>query len=299
MKILVLGGTYFLGRTFVEMAAGTHQLTLLNRGNNPLSRPGVTEYHMDRHDGESLGRLNGMEFDCVVDFCAYEKGDITNLLEKSGISTGQYLFVSTCDVYRREPEILIKEDAPLEDRQFPGPEGAYIAGKAALEQEMREAGIRFGFPVTSVRPAFIYGPGNYAPRESIYFRWIQQAGQILHPTDATGSFQMVYVKDVAGALLLFLGNPEAYDRAFNLCASERLSYERFYEVLTEAVDTPFERVDITVETVLEKQIPLPFPLYKEESLWYDGSAVEELGLKYTDLNEGMRETYAAFLRQGT
>ena len=135
MKILVLGGTYFLGRTFVEMAAGTHQLTLLNRGNNPLSLPGVTEYHMDRHDGESLGKLNGMEFDCVVDFCAYEKGDITNLLEKSGISTGQYLFVSTCDVYRREPEILIKEDAPLEDRQFPGPEGAYIAGKAALEQE--------------------------------------------------------------------------------------------------------------------------------------------------------------------
>lgn len=295
MKVLVLGGTYFLGRAFVEMAAGEHQLTLVNRGNNPLSLPGITEYSMDRHDGEKLGELHGMKFDAVVDFCAYEKGDISFFLEKSGILTGQYLFVSTCDVYRRDLKTQIKEDAPFETRQFPGQEGAYISGKVALEQELQEVGAGYGFPVTSFRPVFIYGPGNYAPRESVYFRWILQAGQILHPTDATGSFQMVYVKDVASAILLSIGNQTTYDRAYNLCAPGRLNYESFREMLTEVVETPFEQVDVTVDTVLERQIPLPFPLREEESLWYDGSAVEELGLKYTDLLSGMRETYAAFL----
>lgn len=54
----MLGGTYFLGRAFVEAAAGEHQLTLVNRGSRPLAVSGVTEYHMDRHDGglvEELG----------------------------------------------------------------------------------------------------------------------------------------------------------------------------------------------------------------------------------------------------
>lgn len=295
MRVLVLGGTYFLGRAFVEAAAGGHRLSLVNRGSRHCLTPGVTEYHADRHDGGALGRLAGMEFDAVVDFCAYEKGDIDFFLEQSGIRAGQYLFVSTCDVYRRNLGYQVAEDGPFETRQFPGQEGAYIAGKVALERELREAGARYGFPVTSFRPAMIYGPGNYADRESIYFQWIQKAGQILHPVDATGSFQMVYVADAARAILLALGNPRAYDRAYNLCRPERLTYESFAEVLEQVSPQPFERVEVTVDTVLERQVPLPFPLLREESQWYDGSRVEELGLRYTELSRGMGETFERYL----
>ena len=56
----------------------------------------------------------------------------------------------------------------------------------------------------------------------------------------------------------------------------------------------FEKVDIDVDTVLARQIPLPFPLLKEESEWYDGSAIESIGFSYTELLDGMRETLAWF-----
>lgn len=295
MKLLVLGGTYFLGRAFVEATAGEHQLTLVNRGSRPVVVSGVTEYHMDRHDGEALQRLSGMKFDAVVDFCAYEKGDIDSFLEQSQIRAGQYLFVSTCDVYRRNLGYQVAEDGPFETRQFPGQEGAYISGKVALEQELREAGARYEFPVTAFRPAMIYGPGNYADRESIYFQWIVKARQILHPIDATGSFQMVYVADAARAMAFALGNSKAYDKAYNLCRPERLTYESFAEVLAQISPEPFERVEVTVDMVLERGIPLPFPLLREESQWYDGSLVEELGLRYTELPQGMRQTFEQYL----
>ena len=89
---------------------------------------------------------------------------------------------------------------------------------------------------TSIRPAFIYGEDNYAPREGIYFYWIQQAGQILHPVDADGEFQMVYVEDVAKAVLAMAGNSEAYGQAYNLAPLPMETYETFAAALAESVD---------------------------------------------------------------
>lgn len=55
MKILVIGGTYFLGRVFTIVAAReNHELFLINRGTYTMNMPSVTEYHLDRHDMDSL-----------------------------------------------------------------------------------------------------------------------------------------------------------------------------------------------------------------------------------------------------
>ena len=76
MNILVIGGSYFLGRVFaLEAIKRGHTQTLLNRGTHPLRRPEIREIYGDRHDVTSFHILRGQEYDAVVDFCAYHKGD--------------------------------------------------------------------------------------------------------------------------------------------------------------------------------------------------------------------------------
>jgi len=295
MNILIIGGTYFLGKAFVERACKEHKLTLINRGNRPLVMEGVKSYRGERHDADFLKSIEGT-FDVIVDFCAYEKEDIRLVADCFRGRFGQYVFISTCDVYQKGTGQILTEESPLEKRLFPGPEGAYIAGKVALENELKECAEEAGFAYTSIRPAFIYGEENYAPREGIYFRWIAQAGQILHPSDATGEFQMVYAGDCADVILRVCGRQEAYNRAYNVCGTEHLTYEIWKEVLEEAVEKPFESVTLSVGQVYERQIPLPFPLQTEESERYDGSRIkEEFQISYLSLEEGIRRCYLHFI----
>lgn len=294
MKILVIGGSYFFGKAFVELAASEHEVHVLNRGSRPLKDPRVREYVMDRRDAAALSSIPERHFDAVVDFCAYGEDDIRTVTENLRAELGRYIFISTCDVYRRGTGEVLGEDSPLEERQFPGPEGAYISGKAALERELVCCCERRGCGWVSLRPAFLYGPGNYAPREGMYFQWIQTAGEILHPSDADGEFQMVYVRDAARAALSACGSPLARNRAYNLCGPEYLTYESFAAALEQATGRPFARVELSVEEVQRRGIPLPFPLTRGESMWYDGRRALELGVSYIPLAEGLGETWTAW-----
>ncbi len=292
MNLLVFGGSYFFGLAFVEAAfrAG-HVLTLINRGNRPLGSDKIREFHLDRHDRAALAALPAEHFDAVVDFCAYSAGDIRLIFERAPFTFDRYVFISTCDVYRRGTGRLLSEDEEFETRDFGGEAGAYILGKVALEQELVRCTKELRPEVlrTVIRPAFLYGPGNYAPRESLYFQWIAQAGKILSLTDSDGVFYLVYVEDAARAVLLCCERDQG-NTAYNLCGEKPLTYGDFEAALEEAAG-PFAKQRVTMEQVTEARVPLPFPLTAAESERYDGSRIIEKGLSSTDLATGLRETF--------
>lgn len=294
MKILIIGGTYFLGKHFTDLAITQHEIYLLNRGTNPQNDPRITEFHMDRHDTKKLAEISNVHFDVIVDFCAYSENDIRLLFEHLNATFDQYIFISTCDVYRRNTMRYMDENSELENRNFGGEAGDYISGKVALEKELSDCCKKYNVCYTSIRPAFIYGPDNYAPREGIYFTWIKNAGQIIQPSDATGEFQMVYVDDVARAILAACQNPLACNRAYNLCNPQMLNYTSFANILKNATGVDFQEITLPITAILEKGIPLPFPLTHEESQYYTGTAVKELGICYTPIEKGMAETFQQF-----
>ena len=304
MNLLILGGTYFLGKAFTQLCDdGTNRILLVNRGSRQIdwgNHSGVKNFRMDRHDPEKLRELKafleGSVVDAVVDFCAYEEGDIRTVTGILPEGTKQYIFVSTCDVYRRGTGKAVDETGEMETRDFGGQEGAYILGKVALEKELRECALAKGMHFTSYRPAIIYGPGNYAPREGLFFHWIANAGQILFPEDADGSFQMVYVKDLAKMIRAGLLREDCYDRSLNVCGEACLTYQSFAECLEKACLQRVERISIRVSDLLERGIQLPFPLRKEESECYSGELVKQFGIPYTPLEIGLKESYEEFLR---
>ena len=294
MKILVVGGSYFFGRVFVMQCAKEHDVTVVNRGTYSMENLGAKQITGERHD-PMLWQGIREHYDVLVDFCAYEKGDIRLLLDSFGGSIGQYILISTIDVYQRTPGGFKNENTPFETRKFAGEAGEYIAGKVALEQEVSKVCPQMGVQYTVLRPATLYGPYNYAPRESLFIRLMVQQGILPHITDAAGKFQFVYVKDAAEAVKRCLLNEAAYGQAYNLCQDDVANYDLFYEALAQASDREVTELPLTCEQAKQQDFPLPFPLTEEESLCCSNTkGKEELGLVYTELSEGMAKTYRAF-----
>lgn len=298
MNLLVIGGSYFYGRVFVMEAVKEHTVTVLNRGTYSMKEFGAEEIRGDRHDADVLAQCRAA-YDAVIDFCAYEAGDVEVVVRAISGQIGQYVLISTVDAYERGSGIVKTEEHALEHRVFPGEAGAYIAGKAALEEElMRCCGAR-QIPWTVLRPAILYGPYNYAPRESVYIQMMLQNRALPRFVDADGRFQFVYVKDAAQAALLALGNERAYGQAYNLCQDEIVDYESFFKTLKEAAEPAvregLQEIPITVDSAMAQQIPVPFPAKAEETeLCSNEKSRTELGLSYTEFAEGMGRTYRAF-----
>ncbi len=297
-QVLVMGGSYFLGRIFCIFASRREdmELTLVNRGRYAMTHyPHLREYRSDRHDADGLSKLPEREYDAAVDLCAYAPGDISFLLDHLPGSVKRYILISTADVYRRHPGAIPDETAPLQESQGTGPAAEYIWNKVLLERELEAECRKRDIDPVILRPAFIYGPYNYAPRESWYIQRIVQGLEIPVPTDAASRFQFVFVKDAAEAILACIQNPAAAGKAYNLAAPEVLDYAAYTETLAAVSDIPFVTRPVTAAQVLEENIPVPFPLTAEESELYRGDRItRELGIAYTPFREGMEKTYKAF-----
>ncbi len=301
MKILVIGGSYFYGRVFVMEAVKSHEVTVVNRGTYSMESMGARQLTGDRKDA-ALWKEVQEDYDVIVDFCAYEAGDVESVLQNICGKIGQYILISTVDVYERGILGYKEEETAYESRQLPGEAGAYIAGKIALENELKRLCENSDMRYTILRPAILYGPYNYAPRESVFIQLMVQQRVLPQIVDATGDFQFLYVKDGANAIIKCMGNEAAYGEAFNLCGDEVSDYEALVNVLVKAEQgmkfenaLPLQLLPMTAGQAEAKGLPLPFPVFEAETeLYSNAKSKAALGMAYTSLAEGMEKTYRAF-----
>ena len=303
-NILVIGGSYFAGRVFVEALAPNPdcRIVVVNRGNRPLGRGGVQEIVCDRNDTSHLREaLPSLPWDAVVDFCGYTPNDVRNVvLALPPGSVGHYIFISTTSVYAPTLTLPIRENGTKLSGPQPelGPAAGYGFQKWLAEQTVSTHARQLGFPCTCLRPSIIYGPYNYAPRERYFFDLIDQNQIIILPDNELALFQFVSVWDVADIITLSMGNPETFGKAFNLSAEELISYKRLVEVLEAIAERPIPTRTIPVKEIDAKRIPLPFPL--DSHLIYSGDLVRQtLGFHYTSFTAGMQRTYAWYRQTKT
>lgn len=302
MKILVIGGSYFYGRVFVMEAAKDHDVTVVNRGTYSMESFGVTQVTGNRGDA-SLWQAVTTDYDVLVDFCGYKEGDVANVLEHIAGRIGHYIFISTVDVYQRGLSGYKDESTPLETRRFPGEAGEYIMGKVALERELAQVCGQRDIPYTILRPAILYGPFNYAPRESVFIQLMVQQALLPRITGADGRFQLVYVKDAAQAVIKCMGNDKAFGQSYNLCGDEVVTYDMLADALIKGAgkikkdrkETPIRELPMTVQEAEQQGLPLSFPVTEEETeLCSNEKSKAELGMEYISLEEGMARTCQAF-----
>ena len=296
-NVLVIGGSFFTGRVFSIQASksGSFDLHVVNRGNFPMDLERVAQYKCNRHSPRMLARLvPDISYDALIDFCAYEPGDIKSIIDVLGDRIKQYIFFSTASVYAQSEEFL-NEGAPLLD--IPDSDGdpaiEYVRKKLELERELIEACEYAGVEYTILRPAFIYGPFNYAPRESYFIELIAKKYVVPVPIDAPARFNFVYVLDVAEALMACIGDERAYGEIFNLASDEVIMYQQLMSDFERYNNGPFETREVTVAQVEKENIQLPFPLVA--STLYSGEKLARtFDFHYTPFTEGMEKTFKIF-----
>jgi len=199
MRLLVLGGTRFIGRHLVRMALERgDQVTLFNRGQtDPEAHPGVEQVRGDRADG--LGSLGGRAWDAVIDISGYVAGAVRRSVEETA-EAGHYVFVSTISVHPEVPRAGMGEDAPLSEPDWsegPWTIERYGPMKVACEMAVRERRPE----ATIVRPGMVIGPGDYTDRFTYWVRRASQGGEILAPGDPAQPVQGIDARDLAGWML--------------------------------------------------------------------------------------------------
>lgn len=295
-NILIIGGTYFAGRVFSLLAESEgNRVTVINRGTYSMGAGGIRQIRCDRRDRAALQSLSlEAHYDAIVDFCAYEPGDIETLVSLLPCSFDQYVYISTPDVTVPSPSVR-NEDSQVMSVEPRDEVGLYTWKKLMLEGELKTVLMGSGTGYTIIRPAFIFGPFNYAPRESWYIENIFRNGAVIHPADARGRFNMVYVKDLARAILTCVYDSRSRGKTYVISGPEVLDYDSFIAHLRAVADREFRTIPVAVSDVISQNLPLPFPLTEEENELFDGSRItEELGFRYTDFRENLRKTYEAF-----
>jgi 2'-hydroxyisoflavone reductase len=188
MKLLVLGGTVFLGRHIVTAAsAAGHDVTIFHRGSSAAPR-GVESLRGDR-DGD-VGALADRSFDAVIDCSGYTPTQMRRTGEVLAGHVEHYLFVSTRSVYRSfPPGVDVGDGAPLLEGD---------AGYGALKARSEEAieAVMAG-RVTIVRPGLIVGPFDPTGRFTYWPLRLHRGGDVLAPGRPERQVQCIDVRDLA------------------------------------------------------------------------------------------------------
>ena len=195
MKLLILGGTVFLGRHLTEIAlAHGHELTLFNRGrSNPGLFPGIETIHGDRDEG--FAALAGRSWDAVIDVAAYVPGQVE--LAASQITAGHYTLISTISVFAdfsRQGLSESDEVAVLDPSAEPEAASAYGPLKALCEQAIREARPEHSL---IIRPGLIVGPFDPTDRFTYWPLRVARGGEVLAPEGGHVPVQLVDARDLA------------------------------------------------------------------------------------------------------
>ena len=195
MKILVLGGTGFIGPHLVRYAMERgHRITLFNRGRtNTQLFPEAEKLVGDRND--NLSALEGRRWDAVIDNSGYTPHQLELSVSLLKDACDQYLFTSTRSVYTDFTRDLMDEDAPLGPKEIPEREwDGYGPNKVLAERVVQEG---FGARTLITRPPVIVGPGDRSDRFTYWVDRIDDGGEILVQGDPTDPIQFVDVRDLS------------------------------------------------------------------------------------------------------
>ncbi|MFN8169716.1 MAG: NAD-dependent epimerase/dehydratase family protein [Candidatus Nanopelagicales bacterium] len=195
MRILVIGGTRFVGRHIAAAAlARGHDVTLLHRTPTELF-PDAEHVLVDR-DGD-LGVLDGREWDATIDVSAYLPRQVRHLADALDGRGGRYLVISSTSVYAEPAGPGFDESSPTVPAAAADVEQitdqTYGPLKVAVEQTAREI---FGELATVVRPTYVIGPYDYTRRFSSWVERMAAGGEVLGPGNPDDPIQVIDARDL-------------------------------------------------------------------------------------------------------
>jgi 2'-hydroxyisoflavone reductase len=304
-RVLVIGGTLFIGRALVtELLKAGHEVWALHRKPEHDLGKRVGSLVADRNDIESVRRVvTGHRFDVVFDnVYDWERGTTAAQVEACARlfdnRLQRYIFMSSVAAYgdglnHHEGDALAPDDHA----------DSYIRNKATSERALFRLHQRTGLPVVTIRPPFIYGPGNPFYREAFFWDRMREGRSIILPGDGRRLMQFVYIKDLIGACLKVMDEPAATGHAFNIANSRAITQAEAVAAFAEVSGKKPSLVRIPRERIFHAGgNPMGPNLYF--GMYFDLSPITQivtkaqriLHFKATDFLAGLKETHRWYLR---
>jgi 2'-hydroxyisoflavone reductase len=297
MKILIIGGTIFVGRHLAQTALERgHEITLFNRGqHNPDLFPEVEKFRGDR-DGD-LDILLGHTWDAVIDTCGYVPRIVSASARLLSSLVDHYTFVSTISVYGDVSRPGVDEEHPvaeLEDSSVEEiNEKTYGPLKALCEQEI---GAEYPERSLLIRPGLIVGPYDPTDRFTYWPVRAARGGEILAPNPPNAPVQFIDARDLAGWMVDLIEN--RVTGVYNATGPNyQLEMSQFLETSISVADGGAQLTWVTKEFLADSKVEewsdLPLWLSDEENAGLMAINVQKAisaGLTFRSLEETITDT---------
>jgi nucleoside-diphosphate-sugar epimerase len=301
MRVLVVGGTLFIGRMLVEeLVRAGHEVSVLHRNPKTQLPPGVTGIIADRNDPQAVrSALTGTRFDAVFDN-VYDFGRGTTAEQVDATARAcandglqRYVFMSSVAAF--PPGLDHPDNGPLVLRDDPN---SYARNKANSERALFALHERIGFPAVTLRPPFVYGPLNSFYREAFFWDRLRDGRPIIVPDDGSRLMQFVLVGDIVRCCMRVLERHEAVGHAFNLGERPPVTQLQAVQAFARAAGRGANIVFVPREEALAAGgRPMGPKLYFAD--YYDLPSItmltenmnRRLGIQATPFEEGLRMTY--------
>jgi len=307
-RILILGGTGFLGPATIEVAqARGHKVTMFNRGKTrPDLFPGVEKLHGDRDPkkGEGLKALEGGKWDAVIDNSGYYPRMVGASAALVAPHAKQYLYISSISAYKEPNPENGTEDAPLATLADPSVEEMgkeyqnYGGLKALCEQAAQKA---MPGRATIIRPGYIVGPDDPTGRFTYWPVRFDKGGELAVPGAPSDPVEIIDVRDLAAWLVHLV--EQGTTGVFNACGPDkRLAWGSLVADFQKAGNPNAKPIWIPAE-FMAKQEGIEFPIWapylgetKGFHTWSNARAVKA-GLKFRPALDTVKDTLSWYKTQ--
>lgn len=307
MNVLIIGGTGVLSSAVTaEAICKGIAVTMINRGNRQIPE-GVEFIKADKDDLQTIAKaLEGRTFDGVMDYLCYTDAQTDKSARFYMKYTKQYFYISSCAVY--DTASLNGQMADEESKKVL-PIWKYSIDKWASEQKIEALFKGTDVNYTIIRPCVTYGDTRipYGISPTYGYHWtmcarILAGKPIITWNQGKNRCNMTRVEDFAVGVVGLIGNPKAYNQAFNVCGDEVPTQGEVLDYIAEIVNHPVKRIDIDGE-FYASQIP-----YRRGEL-IGGRSIDSINsnaklkaavpsFKHTySLKEGVRKTINAYKTQ--
>jgi 2'-hydroxyisoflavone reductase len=308
MRILVIGGTLFIGRLLVsELLKAGHEVSILHRKPEHPFGKRVHNLVADRNDVASVKQAIGtVRYDAVYDL-AYDWERGTNAAQVEATAhlfegrVARYVFMSSVAAYgdglnHHEGDALAPDDHP----------NPYTRHKAMSERALFRMNQRSGFPIVTLRPPFVYGPGNPFYREAFFWDRFRANRPVILPSEGHRLMQFVYVKDLVEVAVKVIGQRNTVGHAFNVANARAVTQHELLLELSRVAGAKESQLVVIPRDLIHRaggQIMGNTRLYFGQ--YYDVPAITEiitkaqrmLAFKPTEFTTGLKETFRAYLKE--